>query len=237
MKKTILVTLLSASAMMLFATSADAKTFGDTTDVGVSFKSDEATIPGENQPFANNISLIWKPGNFEFGEQKAVGASATFNNISTDKQYLVVNDDRQLDSVPAWDLKAQLSDLTATDGTKLTSKLIYTLEDAQSYDIGEVDPNTNDFTPKNPASDSTVLGTLDPDSKIVLAGGKKSMTLEAGQTTAQAAIQKTEANAIKGGVATQIKDIKLVVTDPKADDAAGKAFTGTVNWTLDDLQP
>ncbi|WP_086314565.1 hypothetical protein A5821_002147 [Enterococcus sp. 7F3_DIV0205] len=238
-KQLVMISLLSAAAVTMFATSADAKTFDDKTDVGVQFKSDDPTIPGENKPYKDNLSLIWKPNSFEFGQQKAVAGIATFNNTITGDQYLVVNDDRPTETTGAWKLTAKMSKLVsdATDTKGLEgAKLTYTLDAAQSYDIGQVDPSTNDFTPKNPADDKTVLGTLDPNAAIQLGDGTSTdMTLEAGSTTGKEVIAKTAANKVKGGVATKVTNVKLVVTDTKGAKAAGKSFSGSVTWTLDDL--
>lgn len=237
MKKLVMVTLLSTAALTVFATNADAKSFDDKTDVGVSFKSDEPTVPGENKPYKDNLSLVWKPSSFQFGEQKAVGNSATFSNTVEGNQYLVVNDDRKAASTP-WKLSAQMSELKSKDGTKsLASKLTFDLGAAQSYNIGSVIGEDNDYVPNKP--DATgALGTLDPAAGITLGDGtSKTMTLEAGKTAGQAVLEKKAANDVKGGVSTLITNAKLVVTDSKADQAAGESFTGYVTWTLDDLQP
>lgn len=236
MKKVLMISLLSTAAMMMFATSADAvEPKVDKSDVGVSFKSDDSTIIGDHKPFSNNLALVWKPGSFEFGEQKAVGAIATFNNSVEGEQYLVVNDDRPDADLSTWELKAQLSDMAAEDGTKLTSKLVYGLGELKGYDIGDLDEDTNDFNPKNPATDTTSLIDLPANSKVELGG--TTMTLEAGNTTAQTVMKKTEATKIKGGYATLVNKVKLVATDAKKDLAAGKSFTGQVSWTVDNLQP
>ncbi|MBP2100410.1 WxL domain-containing protein [Enterococcus rivorum] len=237
MKKTLMITLLSATALTLFATSAEAKSFDEKTDVGVNFKSDEPTNPGDNKPYKDNLSLVWKPASFQFGEQKAVGNSATFSNTVTGKQYLIVNDDRKANSTP-WKLSAKLSELKSADGSKtLASKLTFNLGDMQSYTIGTTIGEDNDFVPNKPDA-SGALGTLDPNAGITLGDGKvKTMTLEAGSTTGSSILEKKVANDVKGGVATLITDTKLVVTDAKADQAAGESFTGYVTWTMDDLQP
>lgn len=237
MKKTVMITLLSAAALLLFANTADAKSFDDKTDVGVNFKSDEPTVQGENKPYKNNLALVWKPSSFQFGEQKAVGNSATFSNTVQGNQHLIVNDDRKTASTP-WALKASLSELKSTDGSKsLASKLTFTLGDAQSYKIGDTIGEDNDYIPNKPEASGS-LGALDANAGITLGDGKvKAMTLEAGGATGQAILEKKAANDVKGGVATLITDAKLVVTDAQADQAAGESFTGYVTWTLDDLQP
>ncbi|WP_348921391.1 WxL domain-containing protein [Enterococcus rotai] len=236
MKKLVMMSLLSATALMLFAPKADAKSFEDKTDVGVSFKSDDPTIPGENKPYKNNLSLVWKPSSFQFGEQKSVGASATFSNTVAGNQYLIVNDDRQAASTP-WSLNVKLSEMTTADASKkLASKLMVTLNDAQKYDIGTEIGEDNDFVPNKP--DATSLSALDANAGITLGDGKvKTLTVEAGNTTGQAVLVKKTANDIKGGVSTLISGVKLVVTDAAKDGAAGETFAGKVTWTLDDLQP
>ncbi|EOH96677.1 hypothetical protein UAW_01842 [Enterococcus haemoperoxidus ATCC BAA-382] len=235
MKKLVMMSLLSATALMLFAPKADAKSFEDKTDIGVSFKSDDPTIPGENKPFKNNLSLVWKPTSFQFGEQKAVGASATFSNTVKGNQYLIVNDDRSA-ATTSWSLNVKLSEMTTADASKtLASKLMVNLNDAQKYDIGSEIGEDNDFVPNKP--DATSLSALDANAGITLGDGKaKTLTIEAGNTTGQAVLVKKTANAVKGGVSTLISDVKLVVTDAAKDEAAGESFAGTVSWTLDDLQ-
>lgn len=238
MKKTLMITLLSAAALMLFATSADAKTFDDKTDVGVSFKSDEPTIPGENKPYKDNLSLVWKPSTFQFGEQRAVGNSATFSNTIKGNQYLVVNDDRKTTPTP-WSLTAKMSDLTATDGAKtLASKLTFNLGEAKSYKITNdpTDLNEDNDYKVNKPDEAGVLGALDANAGITLGDGtSKAVTLEAGNASSKVILEKKAANDVKGGVATLITDTKLVVTDAQSDSAAGESFTGYVTWTLDDL--
>lgn len=237
MKKTLMITLLAATALMLFATPAEAKSFDDKTDVGVNFKSDEPTIPGENKPYKDNLALVWKPSSFQFGEQKAVGNSATFSNIVTGKQYIIVNDDRKGVSTP-WKLSAKLSELKSADGSKtLASKLTFKLGDLQSYDIGNVIGEDNDFVPNKPDA-SGALGEINANAGITLGdGASKAITLDAGNTTGISILDKKVANENKGGVATLISETKLIVTDAKAASAAGESFTGYVTWTLDDLQP
>ncbi|WP_348921000.1 WxL domain-containing protein [Enterococcus rotai] len=238
MKKTLMITLLSSAALMLFATSADAKTFDDQTDVGVSFKSDDPTVIGDNQPFKDNLSLVWKPSAFQFGEQTAVGNSATFSNTVEGNQYLVVNDDRADDALTGWKLTAKMSELKSASGAKtLASKLTFNLGTAQAYRITD-DPtklnDKNDYIVNKPDTEG-VLTELE-DAGIKLGdGASKSIELVAGDTTSKTILGKETANGTKGGVATLIKDTKLVVADAEKDNAAGESFTGTVTWTLDDL--
>lgn len=237
MKKILFTTLLASSALLIFAKPANAEEVGsEQTDLGIRFDTDGPVKPGPG-PFKDNLALVWTPSNFDFGRQAATANIATYSNTVAGDQYVVVNDDRQgtetgggetrAETTSAWKVSATLSKLVSKDSsaTELPSKLTFTLGDPQSYDIGEVDPDTNDFLP-NPVEGN--LGTLADPNNIVVG---KSVTLEAGNTTATNIIAKTQADAVKGGFATKLTDTKLTVTT--GTGAAGKAFKGSVNWSLD----
>lgn len=232
LKKTVMVTLFSAAALLLFAAPADAVKSDDKTDVGVSFKADEPITPGENGPYKDNLALIWKPTEFAFGEQKAVANKATFNGIVSGEQYVVINDDRADAVTNPWKLSTKLTALVASDNTDLAgASLAIEFEDPEAYDIGtDIDTDTNDYKANKP--DSSSLSALLPNSDIVL--NSNTVTLVAAGT-AEDILEKTTANAVKGGVSAKIKSTKLTVLDSSA--AAGKSFKGQVIWTLDDLQP
>ncbi|EOL49889.1 WxL domain-containing protein [Enterococcus caccae] len=237
MKKILFTTLLASSALLIFAKPANAEEVGnEQTDLGIRFDTDGPVKPGPG-PFKDNLALVWTPSKFDFGRQAATANIATYSNTVAGDQYIVVNDDRQgtetggegtrAVTTSAWKVTAKLSKLVSKDSsaTELPSKLTFTLGDAQSYDIGEVDPDTNDFLP-NPIEGN--LGTLADPNNIAVS---KSVTLEAGNTTATNIIAKTQADAVKGGFATKLSDTKLTVTT--GTGAAGKAFKGSVNWSLD----
>ncbi|MBO0474047.1 hypothetical protein IGL98_000617 [Enterococcus sp. DIV0840] len=237
MKKILFTTLLASSALLIFAKPADAVEVGnEQTDLGIRFDTDGPVKPGPG-PFKDNLALVWTPSKFDFGRQAATANIATYSNTVAGDQYIVVNDDRQgtetggegtrAVTTSAWKVSAKLSKLVSKDSsaTELPSKLTFTLGDAQSYDIGEVDPDTNDFLP-NPIEGN--LGTLADPNNITVS---KNVTLEAGNTTGTNIIAKTQADAVKGGFATKLSDTKLTVTT--GTGAAGKAFKGSVNWSLD----
>ena len=239
-KQLAMVSLLSVAAVSMFATSADATVIKEAkTDVGIQFKSDEGTV-GEDGPFKDNLALVFRPGSFKFGNQEAVVGNATFNSIKPEKkQYLVVNDDRTEATTPAWTLSANMSALVSGAGTEAVdldgATLTYTLGDAKSYAIGEFSEEKNDYIPVNPSDDASVLGTLAAGNDIVLGNGtSKTVSLTAASASKTAILAKSKANAVKGGVATEITNVKLMVPD-KGKKIAGKAFTGTVTWSLDDL--
>ncbi|EOT62044.1 hypothetical protein I583_01044 [Enterococcus haemoperoxidus ATCC BAA-382] len=237
MKKILFTTLLASSALLIFAKSADAVEIGnEQSDLGIRFDTDGPVKPGPG-PFKDNLALVWTPSKFDFGRQAATANIATYSNTVAGDQYVVVNDDRQgtetgegstrAVTTSAWKVTAKLSKLISTDSspTELPSKLTFTLGAPQSYNIGEIDPDTNDFLP-NPIEGN--LGTLADPNNIVVG---KDVTLEAGNTTATNIIAKTQANAVKGGFATKFTNTKLTVTT--GTGAAGKAFKGSVNWSLD----
>ncbi|WP_207695807.1 hypothetical protein DOK67_0001479 [Enterococcus sp. DIV0212c] len=237
MKKILFTTLLASSALLIFAKPANAEEVGsEQTDLGIRFDTDGPNKPGEG-PFKDNLALAWVPSKFDFGRQAATANIATYSNTVVGDQYIVVNDDRKgtetggedakVVTTSAWKVSAKLSKLVSKDSsaTELPSKLTFTLGDAQSYNIGKVDPDTNDFLP-NPIEGN--LGTLADPNNITVS---KNVTLEAGNTTATNIIAKTQAGAVKGGFATKLSDTKLTVTT--GTGAAGKAFKGSVNWSLD----
>ncbi|OTN83837.1 hypothetical protein A5819_003656 [Enterococcus sp. 7E2_DIV0204] len=237
MKKILFTTLLASSALLIFAKPANAEEVGSMeSDLGIRFDTDGPVQPGPG-PFKDNLALVWTPSKFDFGRQAATANIATYSNTVAGDQYIVVNDDRQgtetgeegakVVTTSAWKVTASLSKLVSKDSsaTELPSKLTFTLGDAQSYNIGEVDPDTNDFLP-NPIEGN--LGTLADPNNITV---NKNVTLEAGNTTGTNIIAKTKADAVKGGFATKLSDTKLTVTT--GTGAAGKAFKGSVNWSLD----
>ncbi|MGX7244556.1 WxL domain-containing protein [Enterococcus quebecensis] len=238
MKKILFTTLLASSALLIFAKPANAEELGkEQTDLGIRFDTDGPVKPGSG-PFKDNLALVWTPSKFDFGRQSATANIATYSNTTVGDQYIVVNDDRQTteaggeetkaSTTSAWKVTASLSKLVSKDdsATELPSKLTFTLGDPQSYDIGEVDPDINDFSPNVPSQDN--LGQLEDPNNIVVG---KSVTLEAGNTTATNIIAKTKADSVKGGFATKLSDTKLTVTT--GTGAAGKAFKGSVTWSLD----
>jgi hypothetical protein len=235
MKKALTITLFSAAALTLFAAPASAETNNKVqeTEVGISFK-DNGTDIGEG-PFKDNLAIVFKPGAFQFGQQATVGSLATYSNTVTEEQYLVINDDRP-DTKTVWEVTAQMSALKNKAGDKdLASKLTFNLDAAKAYRIADTDASlvNNDYVPNRPEK-AGVLTDLDPSAGITLGDGTSSaVELVAGGDPA-VIMAKKGTNEFKNGVATLVKDTKLVVTDSKKIDAAGNTFTGKVTWTLND---
>ncbi|WP_242590040.1 hypothetical protein IGL98_002700 [Enterococcus sp. DIV0840] len=237
MKKLVLTTLLASSALIVFAKTADAVEVGkDKTDAGIKFETDGPVKPGSG-PFKDNLSLVFVPSSFDFGNQKATANIATYSNTFKEDQYITVNDDRQgtttgegetaVRTTPAWKVTASMSDLVSTgdSATTLPSKLTFELGDPQAYTIGtKIDPDTNDFIP-NPVKDN--MSKLPEPNNIVLGDGKtKTISLEAGKTTAAQVLGKSKSDAVTGGFATKLSNVKLSVTS--GSNASGKTFKSSV---------
>ena len=229
MKKLIIATLSTASSLMLFAQPINAEVVdSDTSDVGIRFNIDGPEKPGPG-PYKDNLTLVWTPSKFDFGKQEPQANIATYSNKVANKQYLVVNDDRDTgEESSAWKITATLSELKATtDKDTLSAKLTFGLSSPQAYAIGEVDEDTNDYLPNHPEGN---LSALPEANNIEIANN---VVLEAGSTSAVNILSKTKADKYKGGIATTVDNAKLVVVDSKGSAASGKSFKGTVTWNLD----
>jgi hypothetical protein len=256
MKKAILGTLLSVSALTLLAVPASAQEKKTQTEVGVQFKPSGPTIPAEDmKPYKDNLAVVFKPGSFQFGPVESALGSKTLSNVKGDNssldgdsisdqgQYLVVNDDRKLEDQPGgknspWTLKANMSELTTADGTsKLqAAKLEMNLTGLKKYNIGKVIGEDNDYIPMNPwgaAQDGVkpIEEFTDATESGVALPENTKVVLEAAATSQAEIFTKKVANEYKGGVATAIRDVRLAIMDANQD---GKSFTGNITWYLND---
>lgn len=242
MRKKLSLSLFSLATLLLFVTitqkTSAASSFSDTSDVGVTFY-DGPIDNGNNKPYKNNLALVWKPSQFDFGSHKAVQSIVTYNNTIGDeknKQYLIVNDDRQDATTSGWSLSAKLSKLTSydKDQSNLTAKLIYNLGTLQSYDIGtNIDETTEDYIPNNPNENPKCLSKLPANSGVALGVSGENAVLDAGGTSSTIIMKKDNPNQSKGGFATEINKVQLIVVNAQKDKAGGKTYHGTVTWTLD----
>lgn len=258
MKKLVMISLASVAAMMLYAKPADAIVREDNTDVGVSFKSNDDTIPGKG-PYKDNLALVWKPNAFQFGEQTAVAGTSTYNGVATkEPQYLVVNEDRPTDKISTWDLKATMSELQVkgVQAEGVSASLEFKMNELTEYNIGSKLNEENDYDAPNPSKNPdqengtdvpgtgrlSLGGAVDSDATGVNLGGtladdKKSSTvkLEGNGQTSVVVMSKYKADyKEKGGYATEITDKKLTIVTSNASNLAGKKMSGVVTWTLND---
>lgn len=236
MKKALTITLFSAVALTMFATQASATTKDDKTDVGISFKPGGGPVPGDHKPYKDNLSIVWKPGLFDFGEQKAVGGTAVFNNVepARDRDTLTVNDDRA-DSKFPWRVTAKMSKLVDVKdpAIALSAKVTFSLGALQAYKITDTPDQLdkdNDYANVNKPEGAALSELKEPS--IALAGN--SITLTAGDTESVKIVEKTGNAEFRNGVNTKISDAKLSITDMKVAETAGKNFSSQIIWTLDD---
>lgn len=241
MNKLALTTIIVGAALAISAKPAYAAEIeGQDSEVGIRFDTNGPVQPGPG-PYKDNLSMAWTPSKFNFGKQEAVAKIATYNNMTPGEQYIVVNDDREgapedeggktkaetKTKTSAWKVTAKMSKLVSKDNstTELPAKLMFSLDKAQAYDIGDVDPDTNDYLP------NVIEGNLSPlpDPNNIEVG--TDISLEAGNTTGTKIIAKTKEDTMQGGFATKLSKVKLVVTS--SEKAAGKAFKGSVTWSLD----
>ncbi|WP_207695946.1 hypothetical protein DOK67_0001100 [Enterococcus sp. DIV0212c] len=194
----------------------------DKTDVEIGFQG--ANTP-TNGPFKNKLSLVYRPTAFKFGvNNDTTGTLTTFKNSITDKQYLVVNEDRETGS--KWDLTANLSELKTADGTQtLPATLQFTTDNFQGYDIGTNMNATNDDYIPNALTAEHLSVLKDPAD--ILGGSNK---VVAGATDEVSVLKNSNAARGKGGVAARTRSAELVVAN--SSGLGGKKFSGEVSYSL-----
>lgn len=244
MKKIILSTLLVSTIALVGIQSASAATVKEAeTPVGIEFESETPWVPG---PYKGVLTMVQKPSAINFGKVKATGgqmiAPATNLKDENNKQFLIVNDDREnkdpVDAKPenadnikggTWKLTAKMDEMTAGDKIFAGTKLNLTFKDAQGYDIGtkplKLPSGVEDIDPKDPNTDNTALFPLPATEKITL---NQALVLEAGGKTEEV-MKKSEASGEKAGVATQLSAANLVIQSDK--NVSGQA-TSKITWTL-----
>ncbi|MBP1042454.1 WxL domain-containing protein [Vagococcus sp. BWB3-3] len=207
------------------------------TDVGIGFKSDKDNEPTEG-PFKDNLALVFRPTEFQFGQSNKAGTASTFNNTRTGRQYIVVNDDRKgADKGQAWVVKAELSELTSGAETLANATLTFGNGAPKLFDyvLGTTPhPSKDDYIPAdvNDQDNGDQATSLKP-----IAAGDTTYTavsgsLTAGGKTQVAILSKDATDATKvGGIAYQMENVKLEVVD--TSNLGGKSFEGTMTWTLE----
>lgn len=240
MKKIILSTALVSAAFLgsVQLVSADEVKKAE-TPIGIEFEKIGSEVEG---PYKGVLTLAFKPSALEFGKYKATGAQITAPATSlggqNEKQWLVINDDRDNTAVTApitdaesvkggtWNLTATMAELS--DGkTAIPATLNLNFDDVQKYEMGTNPSDDNlDYEPVDPNAGG-VTGALTGEHKIEL---NKAVSLEAGKTDEVVVIKKAEKTADKVGVATELTSSNLVV-QPSKDYKGGK-LTSKVTWTL-----
>lgn len=237
MKKFILSSTLLSSFVLVGAVvvSADEVKQAE-TPVGIEFKTE-----GPNEvvtgPYKGVLTLVHKPTAFEFGSHSATGALLTAEGKMEGKQYLVVSDDRDNDTVGTgvsdqnskkgdpWKLTAKMDELKSGTET-LPSKLILNLGAAKKYDLGTTPDGNGDIKP-NPANDTSISDFADETHGVKIT---EKVELESDKNNEVVIMNKAKEDGKKIGVATQVESTNLIIQAPKT--SAGKQYTSKVIWTL-----
>lgn len=238
MKKIILSTALLSTVFLsgVQIASADEVKSAE-TPVGIEFEEITDLVPG---PYKGVLTLVYKPSMLDFGKYKATGAQITApaTNIggTNEKQWLVVNDDRENTATTTadanavkggtWNLTAKMDELS--DGTAaIPAALNLNFDAVKKYDMGTTPSDDGlDYKPNHPNT-AGVITDLTGEHNIVLT---PSVSLEAGKTDEIVVMKKEKATTDKVGAATELKSSNLVV-QPSKDYKGGK-LTSKVTWTL-----
>lgn len=197
------------------------------TGVGIGFSSGGTTIvPG---PYENQLSLISRPTAFQFGTTNdSSETTKAYDQVVDEKQYLSAYEDR--DEKTKWSVNAQMSDLKAADGaTNLAATLSFNTATVSTFKLVK---DEDGMFPK-------IVSELPPlvDYADTAVQGFKKVNLEAG-STASTAVMTATADALAkgehGGFAAEVKNVQLLVNGDQ--ETKGKAFSGTVTWSLDDTK-
>lgn len=197
------------------------------TGVGIGFSAGGTTIiPG---PYENQLSLISRPTAFQFGTTNdSSETTKAYDQVINEKQYISAYEDR--DEKTKWVLNAQMSDLKASDGaTNLAASLSFNTASISTFAMVK---DEDGMFPKV----VTEMPVLTDYAGSAVAGFKK-VNLEAG-SSASTPIMTATAEALAkdahGGFAAEVKNVQLLVNGDQ--ETKGKAFSGTVTWSLDDTK-
>ncbi|WP_086313735.1 hypothetical protein A5821_001268 [Enterococcus sp. 7F3_DIV0205] len=233
MNKKVLGTLilgLSVGAVLL-PTAAKAAERETDTGVGIGFSTDNPStiVPG---PYDEALSLMAKPTAFKFGtENEASALSSVYYQQLTDKQYIAVYEDREADQQTNWELSAKMSDLVST--TDASKKLLSTLTlNSANISTFDLDSQRDKETNKLPSTiDALPDLTKYAEDKVT---GFTKVSLEAGASGSQNIMVGKKPGS--KGFAAEIRNVQLAVTSKQKEKIAGQQFTGTVSWSLADVE-
>jgi hypothetical protein len=252
MKKYILSTVLVSTILLGVAqpvSAAEDKDFVKeaSSRVGIEFEGDSIVVDPDGQ-HKGALSFVFKPDMIEFGKVKAVGADIVVPSTNlkdeNNKQWLVVNDDRDNDTVTetitnpnsvkggAWTLTAKMDPLMSGQ-EELPATMTLELGNSQTYNMGtKLTEDGNNYIPNLPNGkdeDGKDVITSTP-AKDVTVAKDNIVSLTAGKAGEVEVMTKAKANGEKVGAATHVKDAKLAVHAGK--ELAGKKYASKVTWTL-----
>lgn len=219
MKKKVFAGLLaSVSLLSLVVSSGSAyATEADSYDtrVGIGFTGHD---PG---PGTGDLRLAWAPIEFDFGKANEVNTLVQdFDEDTGSNKYLVVQDLRATDPANTWELTAGLSNLTSGSSRLIGAEL--------NYDVAIKDYNGDG---SELPEQSGVVTTL-TDRTAVLSNSATTGSETFAQGDPAKVVMSDVAESYNGFTAMEMTNIKLNV--PANIAQAGRQYSGTLTWSLDD---
>lgn len=181
-----------------------------TTEAGIGFTD---YVPGGT----GDLAIKWAPGSFDFGTTNTVNTSATeYNEDSGAKKHVVIEEKRK-GATDKWELSVGLSDIKS-GSAQLTGATLEFGAKVKAYQ--------GTATPESPGSIVDVLGqtaTVTDTTQVL------------NQGVANQPVMKDDGNGTRsyeGTTALEMDEIKMSV--PAGVAKAGRQYSGTVTWSLDD---
>lgn len=214
MKKKLLAGFL-ASASVLGVCVAGGTALADTadTEVGIGFTGHEAGVtPGD-------LEIKWAPTAFDFGTANTVNTIVNaFPEESGTNKYVVVSDKRAETNADEWKLTAKMSNIMS-GSAQLTGATLEFDAAKKAYNGTAAPEAAGSITA--PTASHTATITSASVSLVQGAAATEVMTDDGGGTS-----------SYKGATALEMENIELNV--PASVAVAGKQYTGTLTWSLED---
>ncbi|MGL9730084.1 WxL domain-containing protein [Enterococcus sp. DIV0756] len=189
----------------------------ENSDVTVGFRN-YTEPPGTGDGI---LSLQHVPEVMNFGASNTAGGTLTaLTGDLNGAEYAMLRDDRAVSDPTDWELSAKASNLTATDNSSIITN--GDIRIGSTGAIKEWGPSSLDPTQPQLGSDYASQPTVTRTPVVLPLDGTTSDTLA---TTSDA--------GTRGYFALPLDSVEMNITSVSSQ--AGKQFTGTVTWTLDDL--
>ncbi|MBO1306117.1 WxL domain-containing protein [Enterococcus sp. 669A] len=219
MKKKLLASLLASASVLgvcvLGGTALADETDNAETEVGIGFSGHDPGTTGDP------LEIKWAPINFDFGSANTVNTvAATFNEDSGSNKYVVVSDGRTTPTTDEWKLTASLSNMMS-GSAQLTGA---TLE------FGTVKKAYNgSAAPETPGS----ITAPTAQHTAVMAAATQTLT-QGGTAVPVMQDDGVGTTSYKGMTAMEMESSSIKLNVPASVAQAGKQYTGTLTWSLDD---
>lgn len=212
-KKKIIAGLLTSASILGVCTAGGAVSAAEVdsvdTTVGIGFSGH---APGPNP---GPLELKWAPISLDFGSSNTVNtATEAFAEESGSKKYVVVKDERA-GQTDKWQVSAKLGNLMS--GTAQLAGATLKFDTAlQGYQGDAAPESPGSIVPPEGTATTVVAASLDQ-------GASAQVLFEDGTAGS---------GTYQGASAMEMNNIKLEV--PGNIAVAGKQYTGTLTWSLDD---